>query len=107
MSYSHMGKPHTTIGAEHFHFRVRNGIGWFLLAMAARRNFFGWGQTPVEQLNCDSTTSGIRGLTPNPKKVTIWKCFDVVELSDFNCWRALNMKHSRCLSVIWSSLTGN
>jgi hypothetical protein len=38
VSYSHMGKPHTTIGAEHFHFRVRNGIGWFLLAMAARRN---------------------------------------------------------------------
>ena len=35
----HMGRPHTTIGAEHFHFRVRNGIGWFLLAMAARRNW--------------------------------------------------------------------
>jgi hypothetical protein len=32
------GNCHTTIGAEHFHFRVRNGIGWFLLAMAARQN---------------------------------------------------------------------
>jgi hypothetical protein len=32
-----MGKPHTTIGAEQFHFRVRNGIGWFTLAMAARQ----------------------------------------------------------------------
>jgi len=32
-----MGRPHTTIGAEHFHFRVRNGIGWFLLAIAARK----------------------------------------------------------------------
>ena len=40
VSYSHMGKPHTTIGAEHFHFRVRKGIGWFLLAIAARRNCF-------------------------------------------------------------------
>ena len=25
VSYSHMGRPHTTIGAERFHFRVRNG----------------------------------------------------------------------------------
>ena len=25
MSYSHMGKPHTTIGANAFHFWVRNG----------------------------------------------------------------------------------
>ncbi len=31
-----MPEGHTTIGAEHFHFRVRNGIGWFLLAITAR-----------------------------------------------------------------------
>ena len=37
VSYSHMGRPHTTIGAECFHFRVRNGIGWFPLAIAARK----------------------------------------------------------------------
>ena len=37
VSYSHMGRPHTTIGAERFHFRVRNGIGWFPLAIAARQ----------------------------------------------------------------------
>ena len=37
VTYSHMGKPHTTIGAERFHFRVRNGIGWFTLAIAARQ----------------------------------------------------------------------
>ncbi len=35
-----MGKPHTTIGAERFHFRVRYGIGWFPLALAARQTFF-------------------------------------------------------------------
>jgi hypothetical protein len=40
VSYSHMGRPHTTIGAERFHFRVRNGIGWFPLAIAARQT--GW-----------------------------------------------------------------
>jgi hypothetical protein len=32
-----MGRPHTIIGAERFHFRVRDGIGWFSLAMAARQ----------------------------------------------------------------------
>ena len=36
VTYSGMPARHTTIGAEHFHFRVRNGIGWFLLAIAAR-----------------------------------------------------------------------
>ncbi len=33
LTYFHMGKPHTIIGAERFHFRVRNGVGWFPLAM--------------------------------------------------------------------------
>ena len=37
VTYFHMGKPHTIIGAEQFHFRVRDGIGWFPLAMAARQ----------------------------------------------------------------------
>ena len=37
VTYSHMGRPHTTIGAERFHFRVRKGIGWFPLAIAARQ----------------------------------------------------------------------
>ena len=37
MTYSGMACSHTTIGAGRFHFRVRNGIGWFPLAMAARQ----------------------------------------------------------------------
>ena len=37
VTYFRMGKPHTIIGAEQFHFRVRNGIGWFPLAIAARQ----------------------------------------------------------------------
>ena len=32
-----MGRPHTIIGAERFHFRVRDGFGWFPLAIAARQ----------------------------------------------------------------------
>ena len=37
VTYSHMGRPHTTIGAGRLHFRVRDGIGWFPSAMAARQ----------------------------------------------------------------------
>jgi hypothetical protein len=37
VTYSCMPKGQTTIGAERFHFRVRKGIGWFPLAMAARQ----------------------------------------------------------------------
>ena len=39
VTYSGMPAGHTTIGAERFHFRVRNGIGWFPLAIAARQPF--------------------------------------------------------------------
>ena len=35
VTYSRMRK-HTTIGAGSFHFRVREGIGWYQTAMAAR-----------------------------------------------------------------------
>ena len=49
VSYSHMGRPHTTIGAERFHFRVRDGIGWFPLAIAARQT--GWVKVETFALN--------------------------------------------------------
>ena len=31
------GECHTIIGAERFHYRVRNGIGWFPLAIVTRQ----------------------------------------------------------------------
>ena len=37
MTYSHMGNPHTTIGDVTFHFRVRDGVGWFHYSMVARQ----------------------------------------------------------------------
>ena len=37
MTYFHMGKPHTIIGAIWFHFRVRDGIGWYPDAVVAGR----------------------------------------------------------------------
>ena len=55
VSYSHMGRPHTTIGAERFHFRVRNGIGWFPLAIAARQT--GW--ATAETVTRNNKQSGI------------------------------------------------
>ena len=41
MSYFHMGRPHTIIGDEPFHGRVRNGIGWFQFSMVTRRKKVG------------------------------------------------------------------
>ena len=38
VSYFHMGKPHTIIGAERLHYRVRDGIGWFPLAIATKQS---------------------------------------------------------------------
>ena len=37
VTYFHIGKPYTIIGAKQFHFRVRYGIGWVLLAIAAKQ----------------------------------------------------------------------
>src|SRR5579859_4730477 len=37
VTYFRIDKANTSIGAERFHFRVRKGIGWFPLAMAARQ----------------------------------------------------------------------
>lgn len=36
VTYSHMGKPHTTIGASAFHFWVRYGVRWDHRSIAAR-----------------------------------------------------------------------
>ena len=51
VTYSSVATGETTIGAERFHFRVRNGIGWFPLAMAVRETFL----QPVAPIN--GTTS--------------------------------------------------
>ena len=37
MTYFHMGKPHTIIGAVPFHFWVRNGIRWVQNAIVAKQ----------------------------------------------------------------------
>ncbi len=47
MSYFHMATCHTIIGAKRFHFRVRDGIGWFTLAMFTKQTGLA-----VEQPSC-------------------------------------------------------
>ena len=37
MTYFHMGKPHTIIGAEWFHFWVRYGIRWYTFAIITKQ----------------------------------------------------------------------
>jgi hypothetical protein len=37
MPYFRMANGHTIIGAKRFHFRVRDGIGWFTLAMVTKQ----------------------------------------------------------------------
>ena len=38
--YFRMAKCHTIIDAKRFHFRVRDGIGWFTLAMVTKQTGF-------------------------------------------------------------------
>lgn len=51
-TYSHRTCRPTTIGAEAFHFRVRNGTGWFHLALVTR------GQRWVDGVSCQRWDSG-------------------------------------------------
>ena len=85
VTYSGMAESHTTIGAERFHFRVRNGIGWFPLAVAARQT----GKSLYRRLSRSPIVSG------SLKSVLI---------SSICIIRKATNKR---LEVIWSSLTGN
>ena len=80
VSYFRMEEPHTIIGAEQFHFRVRNGIGWFLPAMAARKTVEKRGRSPLLEFG---------------------------KLSSACTSQHLLTDHTNHLGVIWSSLTGN
>ena len=58
MTYSGMPEGHTTIGAERFHFRVRNGIGWFHTAIVTRERVEG-----RQAVLDDGVILGLRALT--------------------------------------------
>ena len=42
MSYFHMENNHTIIGAERFHFWVRDGIRWYPFAKVTKQTVFLW-----------------------------------------------------------------
>ena len=54
-TYSHRTCRPTTIGAAAFHFRVRNGTGWFHHALVTRGQF----QARVLTLNSDDRCCGV------------------------------------------------
>ena len=84
MTYSGMAESHTTIGAERFHFRVRNGIGWFPFAIAARQ---------TGKILCFDARR-VRLSLPESQPEASAQCI------------VLSASKKR-LEVIWSSLTGN
>ncbi len=79
VTYSRLAYGQTTIGAERFHFRVRNGIGWFPPAMTARKTVARAARSP-----------------PRRPVRNVEKHIDVS-----------HSRSSSSLGVIWSSLTGN
>ncbi len=93
MTYFHMATCHTIIGAERFHFRVRDGIGWFTLAMVTK-------QLVLIDALLDSIVMHRFWLSP-------WPAFMEICLRSFSFGTQLCQLHPNALGVIWSSLTGN
>ena len=89
MTYSHMEKLHTTIGAKRFHFRVRHGIGWFTLAMVVRRN-----GGILRCLSLKAFGLATRNMNHADRYVSILS-------------QSRRFAEANPLGVIWSSLTGN
>ncbi len=109
VTYSGMACGHTTIGAGRFHFRVRNGIGWFPLAMAARQTVRGRCAGPHRA----GATASNPDLPSRRLAAVSMEAFFVPTLSRSR-WIAPSRHHplarllrSKHLEVIWSSLTGN
>ena len=100
--YFHMANCHTIIGTKRFHFRVRDGSGWFTLAMVTKQ--FGaagasprLSYAPHPPLHWGAWLSGyggaaLRGL-----------CFYLLVFKA--CPPAV--RGAGRSGVIWSSLTGN
>ena len=53
-----MANCHTIIGAKRFHFRVRDGIGWFTLAMVTKQTGVVNSVYAINGLRCVVNTVG-------------------------------------------------
>ena len=109
MTYFHMATCHTIIGAKRFHFRVRDGIGWFTLAMVTKQT----GVLMFNQrlFNRFFSTFAIASVALPPAALEICNLcissFSRMRLADAKSYPSLSSQHSNSLGVIWSSLTGN
>ena len=98
MTYFHIDKVDTSIGAERFHFRVRKGIGWFPLAMAARQN---GAEGPVMSGPSTNSYNLFRALK-------LWlEWLHSRSINQVDPIHDLPTLKANRLGVIWSSLTGN
>ena len=77
MSYFHMANCHTIIGAKRFHFRVRDGIGWFTLAMVTKQ-------------------LGLAGLWPTVRPLRMFLAFSL--------WLSAFMRLALALKGVWKSV---
>ena len=126
--YFRMANCHTIIGAKRFHFRVRDGVGWFTLAMVTKQTGVAGrsGALPTERAAGRASV----GRVPRVSRPPSWKSVTFLSsssglLSPALCCLAFSVRvFRRCqavvrvvsrlfstrsnrLGVIWSSLTGN
>src|SRR6185503_310663 len=98
-----MPEGHTTIGAERFHFRVRNGIGWFALAIATRRTVSIRALTEVSFV----PQSGVHRRSVFSAATMAFHVLTLVAFINKMDRSTRITQAIRLLEVIWSSLTGN
>ena len=109
--YFRMG-VHTIIGAGRFHFRGRDGIGWFPPAMAARQFVAGLfprffpGVRPSAGRPCGRPALGF-ARRPRPRPGRGCLCKAKVQARLREAPRRLCAALAGRLGVIWPSLTGN
>ncbi len=103
VTYFRTGKPRTIIGAEQFHFRVRNGVGWFPLAMAARQT----GHSLSARFKLRAHSRLHTGVALSLLALAISLLSSERPHLESDLGNGLSQLHPGPLGVIWSSLTVN
>ena len=106
VTYFHMGRPHTIIGAGAFHYRVREGIGWYHAAMAARRKGLRcseccWCAAVVLVESCARVLRGPCAMRPSYRALGCYMVKPHGQLVQVSCTHYC--ASTPCLSTSWSS----
>ena len=106
VTYFHMGRPHTIIGAGAFHYRVREGIGWYHAAMAARRKGLRcseccWCAAVVLVESCARVLRGPCAVRPSYRALGCYMVKPHGQLVQVSCTHYC--ASTPCLSTSWSS----